>query len=76
MDPITTRPEDLSHAVLIGILMHNGGSMDIPREAFTAENLGTEKGFHGLSMLPQEDGTLRISVHPRPEGDEGGVKTI
>jgi hypothetical protein len=71
------KPEELSHAILVAILMHHGGSMDIPAEAFQADAMGGPDGaFHAVAMEPRTDGTLRISVQPRPAGDEGGVTTI
>ncbi|MEU3978454.1 pRL2-19 [Streptomyces bacillaris] len=71
------RPEDMSHAMLIAILMHHGGSMDIPADAFQADALGGPDGaWHAVALEPQTNGTLRISVRPRPDGDEGGVVTL
>lgn len=71
------RPEDLSHAMLVAILMHHGGSMDIPAAAFEADALGGPDGsWHAVAMEPQQDGTLRVSVRPRPDQDEGGVTVI
>lgn len=71
------RPEDMSHAMLIAILMHHGGSMEIPASAFVADALGTQDGaWHAVSMEPQANGTLRIAVRPRPDGDEGGVTLL
>lgn len=73
------RPEDLSHAMLVAILMHHGGSMDIPATAFVADALGTPDGaWHAVGMEPQPDGTLRIAVRPRPAdaGDDGGVTVL
>lgn len=71
------RPEDLSHAMLVAILMHNGGSMDIPATAFEADALGGRDGsWHAVAMEPQADGTLRVSVRPRPDVDDGGVTVL
>jgi hypothetical protein len=71
------RPEDMSHAMLVAILMHHGGSMDIPADAFVADALGGRDGsWHAVAMEPQANGTLRISVRPRPDGDEGGVTVL
>ena len=71
------RPEDLSHAMLVAILMHHGGSMDIPASAFEADALGGRDGsWHAVAMEPQADGTLRVSVRPRPDGDDGGVTVL
>ena len=77
MPQLPHRPEDLSHAMLVAILMHHGGSMDIPASAFEADALGGPDGsWHAVAMEPQQDGTLRVSVRPRPDGDAGGVTVI
>ncbi|MFF2604184.1 pRL2-19 [Streptomyces californicus] len=77
MTRLPHRPEDMSHAMLIAILMHHGGSMELPASAFSADALGGLDGsWHAVAMEPQPDGTMRISVRPRPDGDEGGVVTL
>nr|WTE08794.1 pRL2-19 [Streptomyces anulatus]WTE08806.1 pRL2-19 [Streptomyces anulatus] len=77
MTQLPHRPEDMSHAMLIAILMHHGGSMELPAGAFTADALGGLDGsWHAVAMEPQPGGTLRISVRPRPDGDAGGVVTL
>jgi hypothetical protein len=71
------RPEDMSHAMLVAILMHHGGAMEIPATAFEADALGGRDGsWHAVAMEPQTNGTLRISVRPRPDVDEGGVTVL
>ncbi|MFF3159854.1 pRL2-19 [Streptomyces sp. NPDC057910] len=68
-------PDEMSHAMLIAVLMHHGGSMDLPAEAFASEATGTADGaFHAVEMRPQPDGTMRLSVVLRPAGDEEGVE--
>ncbi|WP_307819324.1 pRL2-19 [Streptomyces sp. MBT67] len=70
-------PADMSHAMLIAILMHNGGSLDLPAGAFTSDALGGMDGaFHAVAMEPRADGTIRISVQPRPAGDDGGITRL
>ncbi|MFJ5851265.1 pRL2-19 [Streptomyces sp. NPDC092903] len=72
-----TTPADMSHAMLVAILMHHGGSLDLPSEAFTPDAIGgRDGGFHAVAMEPQTDGTIRISVQPRPAGDAGGITRI
>lgn len=70
-------PGDMSHAMLVAILMHHGGSLDLPVDAFEVDALGGPDGaWHAVAMIPQTDGTVRISVQPRPSGpgtDGGGV---
>ncbi|MGW8890144.1 hypothetical protein, partial [Streptomyces sp. NPDC055749] len=74
---VMATPADMSHAMLIAILMHHGGSLDLPAGAFQKDALGGLDGaFHAVAMEPRLDGTVRISVQPRPAGDEGGITTI
>ncbi|HBF84882.1 MAG TPA: pRL2-19 [Streptomyces sp.] len=74
---MTTTPGDLSHAMLIAILMHHGGSLDLPAGAFDPDAIGGRDGaFHAVAMEPQTDGTVRISVRPRPDGDDAGITRI
>ncbi|MFB7853491.1 MULTISPECIES: pRL2-19 [unclassified Streptomyces] len=70
-------PADMSHAMLIAILMHHGGSLDLPAGAFAPDALGGfDGGFHAVAAEPRPDGTIRISVQPRPAGDAGGITTL
>ncbi len=67
-------PQDMSHAMLIAILMHHGGSLDLPASAFEADALGGRDGsWHAVAMEPQDDGTVRLSVRPRPDVDEARI---
>lgn len=68
-------PADLSHAMLVAILMHHGGSMEIPAGAFEPDALGGPDGsWHAVAWEPLKEGKgVRISVHPRPPVDEGGM---
>ncbi|GAA5083131.1 pRL2-19 [Streptomyces similanensis] len=64
-------PADLSHAALIAVLMHHGGSMDLPAEAFEADALGDGRGaHHALQITALDDRTVRLSVVARPPGDD------
>jgi hypothetical protein len=69
-------PAELSHALLIAVLMHNGGSIDLPGAVLTeADVYGTQDGtFHALELLPLGDGQVRLSVVPRPPGDAAGIQ--
>ena len=68
-------PEEMSHAMLIGLLMHLGGSYDLPGDALSTDSLGTADGsFHAVELGHLADGRLRLSVVPRPGGDAGGVE--
>jgi hypothetical protein len=56
-------PADLSHSMLLAVLMHHGGSLDLPATAFEADALGGADGaFHAVRMDPLPGGTLRLSV--------------
>jgi hypothetical protein len=69
-------PADMSHAMLVAILMHHGGSLDLPATAFEPDALGGLDGaFHAVGMEPQPNGTVRITVHPRPDVDQAGMTT-
>ncbi|TLQ39026.1 pRL2-19 [Streptomyces marianii] len=62
----------MSHAMLIALLMHHGGSMILPAQAFETDAMGGPDGsFHAVEMTPLSDGTLRLSVVPRPAGNNG-----
>ncbi|MGV9277708.1 pRL2-19 [Streptomyces griseosporeus] len=69
------RPEDLSHSMLVAVLMAHGGSLTIPLSGFEADALGGRDGsFHAVAMEPQPDGTVRLSVRPRPDEPTAGVR--
>lgn len=65
-------PADMSHAWLIAILMHHGGSLDLPLSAFERDALGGPDGSHHAVRMEVLDGagTVRLSVVARPEGDD------
>ncbi|MFF4821286.1 pRL2-19 [Kitasatospora sp. NPDC001309] len=68
-------PADMSHAMLIGVLMHLGGSYEMPASALEIDALGTPDGaFHAIELLSLEDGRVRLSVMPRPPGDAAGLE--
>lgn len=74
---MNTRPEELSHAMLIAVLMAHGGSMDVPASAFETDALGGRDGsFHAVSMEPLPDGTVRLAVQPRPDTDAAGITEL
>ena len=76
MDFTRLRPADLSHAMLIAVVMHNGGSLVLPASALEADALGGPDGsWHALSMEPQTGGGVRIAVQPRPDVPGAG-KTV
>ncbi|MCS0605995.1 pRL2-19 [Streptomyces sp. LP11] len=68
-------PADLSHATLVALLMHHGGSVDLPAEAFEPEALGDGRGAHHAVELASLDATtVRLSVVARPPGDGAGIE--
>ncbi|MEU3220172.1 pRL2-19 [Streptomyces sp. NPDC006971] len=68
-------PADMSHAMLIALLMHHGGSMDLPAAAFETDALGDGRGaHHAVQLAPLDDGTVRLSVVARPPGDNAGIE--
>ena len=74
-DAANPRAADISHAMLVAILMHHGGSMALPAEAFEHDALGGLDGsWHAVAMEPQPDGTVRLSVRPRPDVPEASVR--
>ncbi|MYV63869.1 pRL2-19 [Streptomyces sp. SID4931] len=68
-------PEDLSHALLVAVLMDNGGSLELPDGAFAPDALGGADGsWHAVEMTPDPaTGTIRLSVRPRSDMPGGGV---
>ncbi|MEW1551698.1 pRL2-19 [Streptomyces tsukubensis] len=62
------QPEDVSHALLIAVLTHHGGSPAILRRN-TENNDGTAtiNGIpHVVSTAPLPDGTMRLASVPKP----------
>ena len=75
MTPLPANPADMSHAMLIALLMHHGGSMDLPATAFETDALGAGDGaHHAVQLAPIGDGTVRLSVVARPPGDAAGME--
>ncbi|MFJ4343625.1 MULTISPECIES: pRL2-19 [unclassified Streptomyces] len=74
MDASEISPADMSHAMLVAILMHAGGSLSLPASAFELDALGGADGaWHAVGMEPQTDGTVRLTVQPRPDVPEAGM---
>lgn len=68
-------PAEMSHRVLIAVLMHHGGSMDLPAAALDPDATGTADGTqHALQLAPLDDGTVRLSVVARPPVDDAGIE--
>lgn len=70
-------PDEMSHAVLIGVLMSMGGEAVIPGEYLTDPDVtGTPDGtLHALELQPLPGGRLRVRVVPRPPdaGDDAAI---
>ncbi|MDA5284739.1 pRL2-19 [Streptomyces sp. Isolate_45] len=72
---MTVSPDDLTHAMLVAVLMDSGGSLTIPADAFEPDSLGGPDGsWHTVTMEPRHDGRIRLSVCPRRPGDAAGVR--
>ncbi|MFE5078353.1 pRL2-19 [Streptomyces halstedii] len=68
-------PADMSHAMLIALLMHHGGSMGLPAAAFETDALGDGHGtHHAVQLAPLDDGTVRLSVVTRPPSDNAEIE--
>ncbi|MFJ4745410.1 pRL2-19 [Streptomyces sp. NPDC088775] len=68
-------PAQMSHYMLIAVLMHHGGSMELPAAALDAEATGTADGTHHAVQLARlDDGTVRLSVVARPPVDGAGIE--
>lgn len=68
-------PQDMSHALLVAVLMANDGSVTLPPGSFDPDALGGLDGsWHAVAMEPQPDGTVRLSVRPRPDVDGPGMR--
>ncbi|MEV0012875.1 hypothetical protein [Streptomyces sp. NPDC047973] len=68
----------MSHALLIAVLMNNGGSVELPRGAFDADALGAVDGsWHSVEMKPDPvSGSIRLSVRPGSTVPGGGLLVI
>ena len=65
---------DMSHASLVALLMANGGSMEVPAEAFEPDSIGGRDGsFHALAVDALPGGLVRLSVQPRPDVPGAGI---
>ncbi|MFJ6701124.1 pRL2-19 [Streptomyces sp. NPDC091272] len=67
-------PEDMSHAMLLALLMHHGGSYTLPASAFETDAIGGPDGaFHAVEMTPLPDGRVQLAVVVRPDVDGSGI---
>ncbi|MFD7552028.1 pRL2-19 [Streptomyces sp. NPDC059816] len=62
------QPEDVSHALLIAVLNHHGGSLTIPAEALeNNDGTATINGIpHVVPMEPLPDGTMSLVTVLKP----------
>jgi hypothetical protein len=69
-------PADMSHAMLVAILMHNGGGYTLPMDALEVDALGRPDGsHHAVQMVPLADGSgVRLMVIARPEGPDAVLR--
>lgn len=72
--PEQLEAHDLTLGMLVAVLMHLGGSVDLPAGAFAPDALGTADGhLHAAAFKPLEGGMLRLHVVPRPADYAGGI---
>ncbi|MFJ6385900.1 pRL2-19 [Kitasatospora sp. NPDC092039] len=68
-------PEDMSHAMLIAVLMDAGGSVTLRPGALDPDAItGRDGSYHAVSFEPQADGSFRLSVQPRPDTPGAGLE--
>jgi len=69
-------PGDFSQAMLIGVLMHNGGHYDLPLDALETDALGRVDGsLYAVEMSPLPGGKMvRLRVVPRPDGNDAVMR--
>lgn len=73
-DPTQATAADMSHASLVAVLMHHGGSLEVPASAFEPDSIGGRDGsFHALAVDAIPGGRVRLSVHPRPDVPGAGI---
>ncbi|MGQ4517366.1 hypothetical protein [Streptomyces sp. DW26H14] len=66
--PLLPPPAEMSHAVLLALLMRSGGSATLPAAALTGSELtGPDGNYHALRLEALDDDMLRVSVQPRPD---------
>ena len=73
-EPLT--PADMSHGMLIAILMHHGGHVDLPLDALETDALGRPDGsMYAVEMSPLPGGAaVRLRVIPRPDGNDAVLR--
>ncbi|AWZ06867.1 MULTISPECIES: pRL2-19 [unclassified Streptomyces] len=67
-------PAQMSHRMLIAVLMHHGGSLDLPAAALDRDATGTADAHHAVQLATLDDGTMRLSVVARPPVDDAGIE--
>jgi hypothetical protein len=59
--------EDVSHGLLLAVLMAAGGSVDLPQSAFETDAMGAVDGsFYAVEIVPLDSGSIRLQVVTRP----------
>ncbi|WP_461712855.1 pRL2-19 [Streptomyces sp. DSM 41029] len=71
--PLT--PAERSHHLLVALLVHAGGSLTLPASALDPDAIGTADSAHAIELRRYADGSVRVSVQPRPRdaGDGAGL---
>ncbi|MET9956316.1 hypothetical protein ABZ135_32880 [Streptomyces sp. NPDC006339] len=71
--PTQLEAHDMTLGMLVAVLMHLGGSVDLPADAFAPDALGTADGhLHAAAFQPVDD-KVRLYVVPRPADYDGGI---
>ncbi|GGJ72950.1 hypothetical protein [Streptomyces brasiliensis] len=74
VSPAQLEASDMTLGMLVALLMHLGGSYDLPAGTFAPDALGTADGhLHAATLQPLDNGMLRLAVVPRPAGYSGGI---
>ncbi|MFH9016668.1 hypothetical protein ACH4C6_36040 [Streptomyces sp. NPDC017943] len=67
-------PGEMSHALLVAVLMNLGGAHTLPASSITPDVIaGRDGALHAAVMEQLPDSTVRISVAPRPPDAASGM---
>jgi len=70
--PVT--PGEMTHALLVAVIMKQGGSVVLGPEDYEPDAMGHANGqLYALEMTPLTGGRVRLSVVPRPDQEQPRV---
>ncbi|WP_126903398.1 hypothetical protein [Streptomyces sp. WAC 01325] len=72
-DIIFPEPEEISHAMLVGLLINLGGTHVMPASSMAPDALEGVDGLHAVTMELLPNDALRFSISSRPDVDAPGV---